>query len=57
MVEARGITFIGPSWKSIKAMGNKNNAKEVILSANIPLLSGFLVKKEKPVENRRRRKK
>ena len=29
-VEASGITFIGPSWKSIKAMGNKNNAKEVI---------------------------
>ena len=38
-VEASGITFIGPSWKSIKAMGNKNNAKEVISSANIPLLS------------------
>ena len=55
-VEASGITFIGPSWKSIKAMGNKNNAKEVISSANIPLVSGFLVKKEKPVENKKKAK-
>ena len=55
-VEASGITFIGPSWKSIKAMGNKNNAKEVISSANIPLVSGFLVNKEKPVENKKKAK-
>ena len=55
-VEASGITFIGPSWKSIKAMGNKNNAKDVISSANIPLVSGFLVKKEKPVENKKKAK-
>ena len=55
-VEASGIKFIGPSWKSIKAMGNKNNAKEVISSANIPLVSGFLVKKEKPVENKKKAK-
>ena len=51
-VEGRGIIFIGPSWKSIKAMGNKNNAKEIISSANIPLVDGFLVDKEKPVENK-----
>ena len=37
-------------------MGNKNNAKEVISSANIPLVSGFLVKKEKPVENKKKAK-
>ena len=55
-VEASGITFIGPSWKSIKAMGNKNNAKEVISSANIRLLSGFLVDKEKPVDNKKKAK-
>ena len=51
-VEASGIKFIGPSWKSIRAMGNKNNAKEIISSANIPLVDGFLVDKEKPVENK-----
>ncbi len=55
-VEASGITFIGPNWKSIKAMGNKKNAKDVISSANIPLVSGFLVKKEKPVENKKKAK-
>ncbi len=55
-VEANGITFIGPSWKSMKAMGNKNNAKDVISSANIPLVGGFLVKKEKPVENKKKAK-
>ena len=55
-VEESGIKFIGPSWKSIKAMGNKNNAKEITSSANIPLVSGFLVKKEKPVENKKKAK-
>ena len=54
--DTNGITFIGPSWKSIKAMGNKNNAKEVISSANIPLVIGYLVKKEKPVENKKKAK-
>ena len=37
-------------------MGNKNNAKEIISLANIPLVSGFLVKKEKPVENKKKAK-
>ena len=40
-VEASGVKFIGPSWTSIKAMGNKNNAKEIISSADIPLVNGF----------------
>ncbi|GIR95573.1 MAG: hypothetical protein CM15mP98_05430 [Paracoccaceae bacterium] len=47
-VEESGVKFIGPSWQSIKAMGNKNNAKKIITSANIPLVKGFLVSKEKP---------
>ena len=55
-VEASGVKFIGPSWTSIKAMGNKNNAKEIISSANIPLVNGFLVNKEKPVENKKKAK-
>ena len=53
-VEASGVKFIGPRWQSIKAMGNKNNAKEIISSANIPLINGFLVDKEKPVENKKK---
>ena len=55
-VEASGVKFIGPSWTSIKAMGNKNNAKEIISAANIPLVNGFLVDKEKPLENKKKAK-
>ena len=55
-VEASGVKFIGPSWTSIKAMGNKNNAKEIISSANIPLVNGFLVDKEKPLDNKKKAK-
>ena len=55
-VEESGIKFIGPSWKAIKAMGNKNNAKKIISSANIPLVNGFLVDKEKPLGNKEKAK-
>ena len=55
-VEQSGVKFIGPSWRAIKVMGNKNNAKKVISSANIPLVNGFLVDKEKPVENKKKAK-
>ena len=55
-VEESGVKFIGPSWQSIKAMGNKNNAKKIITSANIPLVKGFLVSKEKPADNKKKAK-
>ena len=55
-VEESGVKFIGPSWRAIKVMGNKNNAKKVISSANIPLVNGFLVDKEKPVESKKKAK-
>ena len=55
-VEESGMKFIGPSWQSIKAMGNKNNAKKIITSANIPLVKGFLVSKEKPANNKKKAK-
>ena len=55
-VEESGVKFIGPSWKTIKTMGNKNNAKKSISSANIPLVKGFLVDKEKPLSNKKRAK-
>ena len=55
-VEESGVKFIGPSWQSIKAMGNKNNAKKIITSANIPLVKGFLVSKEKPANNKMKAK-
>ena len=55
-VEESGVKFIGPSWQSIKAMGNKNNAKKIISSANIPLVKGCLVSKEKPANNKKKAK-
>ena len=55
-VEESGVKFIGPSWKAIKAMGNKNNAKKIISSVNIPLVKGFLVDKQKPEENNKKAK-
>ncbi|MDC3081431.1 ATP-grasp domain-containing protein [Paracoccaceae bacterium] len=55
-VEERGVKFIGPSWKSIKAMGNKNNARKIIFSANIPMAKGFSVDKKKPIENKKKAK-
>ena len=55
-VEESGVKFIGPSWQSIKAMGNKNNAKKIITSANIPLVKGFLVSKEKLADNNKKAK-
>ena len=55
-VEESGVKLIGPSWQSIKAMGNKNNAKKIITSANIPLVKGFLVSKEKPANNKKKAK-
>ena len=55
-VEASGITFIGPSWKSIKAMRNKNKAKDVISSAKIPSEKANLLNNEKPLENKKKAK-
>lgn len=38
--EDEGILFIGPSHESIHAMGNKNVAKELASTINIPLIKG-----------------
>lgn len=35
------ITFIGPSEKSIKAMGLKDGAKEIMESAGVPIVPGY----------------
>ncbi|MGK9475886.1 acetyl-CoA carboxylase biotin carboxylase subunit [Melioribacter sp. OK-6-Me] len=46
-VEASNITFIGPSSKSVKLMGNKLNARKLMLDSNIPVVPGSI----KPIYN------
>ncbi len=40
-VEAAGLTFIGPSAKSIRAMGLKDAAKALMEAANVPVVPGY----------------
>ena len=39
--EAAGITFIGPSASSIRAMGLKDKAKELMQDAGVPVVPGY----------------
>ncbi|NTV00374.1 MAG: acetyl-CoA carboxylase biotin carboxylase subunit, partial [Methanoregulaceae archaeon] len=35
-----GITFIGPSWKTIEAMGSKIESKKTMREAGVPVVPG-----------------
>jgi pyruvate carboxylase subunit A len=35
-----GITFIGPSWKTIRAMGSKIESKQMMREAGVPVIPG-----------------
>jgi pyruvate carboxylase subunit A len=35
-----GITFIGPSWKTIRAMGSKIESKQTMKDAGVPVIPG-----------------
>ncbi|MDD1694634.1 MAG: acetyl-CoA carboxylase biotin carboxylase subunit [Methanoregula sp.] len=35
-----GITFVGPRWKTIKAMGSKIGSKQMMKDAGVPVLPG-----------------
>jgi pyruvate carboxylase subunit A len=35
-----GITFIGPSWKTIRAMGSKIESKQTMRNAGVPVVPG-----------------
>ncbi|MBX2977476.1 MAG: acetyl-CoA carboxylase biotin carboxylase subunit [Ignavibacteriaceae bacterium] len=39
-VEEAGITFIGPSSKSVKMMGSKTAARELMINNNVPIVPG-----------------
>ena len=38
--EENGICFIGPSWKLIEKMGDKQSAKKLMLENNVPVVMG-----------------
>lgn len=38
--EERGICFIGPSWRLIEALGDKQTAKQLMLENNVPVIRG-----------------
>ncbi len=40
LVEEEGLTFIGPSWKTIEALGSKIGSKQMMREAGVPVLPG-----------------
>lgn len=40
MVEDEGLTFIGPSWRTIEMMGSKIESKQKMREAGVPVLPG-----------------
>ena len=40
LVEDEGLTFIGPSWKTIEALGSKIGSKRMMREAGVPVLPG-----------------
>lgn len=40
LCEASGIVFIGPDGDTIEKMGNKNNARELMIKAGVPVIPG-----------------
>jgi len=40
LCEQVGITFIGPKSNSIKQMGNKSKAREIVMNAGVPVIPG-----------------
>ncbi|MBB3179308.1 biotin carboxylase N-terminal domain-containing protein [Variovorax sp. Sphag1AA] len=40
-VDAAGLVFIGPSGEAIRAMGNKAQAKRLVMAAEMPCIPGY----------------
>ncbi|KAK0659333.1 Methylcrotonoyl-CoA carboxylase subunit alpha [Lasiodiplodia hormozganensis] len=36
-----GLTFIGPPWEAIEAMGSKSKSKEIMTAAGVPCIPGY----------------
>ena len=43
-----GLIFIGPSPHAIRAMGQKDRAKEIMIEAGVPVVPGFHGRKQEP---------
>jgi 3-methylcrotonyl-CoA carboxylase alpha subunit len=39
--KSAGITFIGPPSNAIRKMGMKNEAKKIMIAANVPTIQGY----------------
>jgi acetyl-CoA carboxylase biotin carboxylase subunit len=50
IVENCGLIFVGPSPESIRAMGDKQRAKEIMRAAGVPVIPGSEGKVETPEE-------
>ncbi|HNS83147.1 MAG TPA: acetyl-CoA carboxylase biotin carboxylase subunit [Methanolinea sp.] len=42
LCQEEGVVFIGPSWKTIRAMGSKIESKQMMREADVPVLPGTL---------------
>src|SRR5207245_8828142 len=47
-----GLTFIGPPPSAIRALGNKNAAKELMMKAGVPLAPGYHGKSQDDLKKR-----
>ncbi|KAF2003965.1 hypothetical protein P154DRAFT_412791, partial [Amniculicola lignicola CBS 123094] len=36
-----GLTFIGPPWQAIEAMGSKSKSKDIMIAAGVPCIPGY----------------
>lgn len=36
-----GLTFIGPPWQAIEAMGSKSQSKDIMTAAGVPCIPGY----------------
>lgn len=40
LVSENGLTFVGPSWQSIKTLGDKLEARKLMMAAGVPTIPG-----------------
>ncbi|KAF2430831.1 3-methylcrotonyl-CoA carboxylase subunit alpha [Tothia fuscella] len=43
-----GLTFIGPPWEAIEAMGSKSRSKDIMTEAGVPCIPGYHGERQEP---------